>query len=586
MTEPQSGLRVLVDRIDELARRRLAIGPGADAARARAIQLRDHVAGHLRVRANSLDAPLLVLLLGPTGAGKSTLFNTIAGRAASPTGVLRPTTRVAVVLANPHDQAAVRAGALAGIPPDRVRLTGDAAVPPGLALVDAPDIDSIEHANREMADRLVEAADLAIFVTTATRYADRVPWTVLERIRERGLPLIVVVNRLPPAATDRDEILVDIRRLFAEAGFATGSEAGLEVVGIGEGSLAAEGESLEPAAIRPIADRIADLRGDVAARRELARRALAGSLAGVAPLIERIADDAAHEAIDAAALRRGTGDAYERELGALREELRRGRFLRDEALRHWQSYVGADDITRIFSKGIGAVRGAIASIFRPSTAPVAEVREATTDDLVAVARIHAAEAARRTATAWADEPRVAAAVGDRPDLWTVSADFDRRLRQRLEEWIASIAIDIAETGEGKRRLARGASVGVNAIGVGVMLATFIHTAGLTGTEVGIAAGTAFLNQKLLSALFGEAAMVELISRARTRLEATLAATFAEERTRFEALVPDPADLETLAEDLRGAAADARVAAAPGDAVVPAADEDVVPAPGAASIAGS
>ena len=580
MTDPQSDLRVLVDRLEELARRRLALLPAAEAARARATQLRDHVAGHLRVRADSLDAPLLVLLLGPTGAGKSTLFNTIVGRAASPTGVLRPTTRIAVVLANPDDQAALRAGALAGVAGERVRLIGDAAVRAGLALVDAPDIDSIEHANRELADRLVEAADLAIFVTTATRYADRVPWAVLGRVRERGLPLIVVVNRLPPAASDRDEILADIRRLFAEAGF----ETGLEVVGMGEGSLAPDGESLEPATIAPIAERIAELRGNREARRELAARALAGSLAGVAPLVERIADDVAHEAIDAAALRRQAGEAFERELGALREELRRGRFLREEALRHWQSYVGADDITRIFSKGIGAVRGALASIFRPSTAPVAEVREATTDDLVTVARIHAAEAARRTATTWADEPRVAIAVGDRPDLWDVSADFDRRLRQRLDDWIASIAADIAETGEGKRRLARGASVGVNAIGVGVMLATFIHTAGLTGTEVGIAAGTAFLNQKLLGALFGEAAMVELISRARHRLEAALGQTFAEERNRFEALVGDPADLEVLAADLRRAAGDVRSVATA--SAVANDGSDAIAAAAAASTSGS
>jgi hypothetical protein len=457
----------------------------------------------------------------------------------------------------------MRAGALAGIPSERVRFTGDATLQGGLVLVDAPDIDSIEHANRELADRLVEAADLAIFVTTATRYADRVPWAVLSRVRERGLPLIVVANRLPPAANDREEVLADVRRLFAEAGFGVeaGAPGGLEVIGIAEGSLAADGESLEPAAVASITARIDALRGDRDARRALAAQALAGSLAGVVPLVERIADDLAHEAIDAAAIRRGAADAYDRELASLREELARGRFLRDEALRHWQSYVGADDITRVFSKGIGAVRGAIASIFRPTRAPVAEVREATADDLTAVARIHASEAARRTATAWADEPTVAEAVGGRPDLWTVSVDFDQRLRARLDEWVASIATDIAETGEGKRRLARGASIGVNAIGVGVMLATFIHTAGLTGTEVGIAAGTAFLNQKLLSALFGEAAMVELISRARARLEAALAATFAEEQGRFEALVPAPAELETLADDLRRVAGDVRSAAA-------------------------
>ena len=562
MTVDQPDLRLLVERLEALAARRLAARPSGDAAGARAVQLRDHVAGHLRARADSLDAPLVVLLLGPTGAGKSTLFNTIAGRAASPTGVLRPTTREAVILASPEDRRRVVEGALRAVPSDRIRVSDDRDVPDGLVLVDAPDIDSIEHANRELADHLVEAADLAIFVTTATRYADRVPWAVLGRVRDRGLPFLVVVNRLPPDRSDRDEVLDDVRRLIADAGFGPD----IEIIGVPEGSLADGGESLDPSTVRPVLDRIAALRRDQEARRELAARALTGSIAGVGPLVDRVADDVGHEAIDATSLRRGVADAYDRELAALRDELARGRFLRDEALRHWQAYVGADDITRIFSRGIGAIRGALAAIIRPSTAPVAEVREATADDLIAVARIHASEAARRTATAWADEPRVAAAIADRPELWTASPVFDTRLRERLDDWIASIAADIAETGEGKRRLAKGASIGVNAIGVGVMLATFIHTAGLTGTEVGIAAGTAFLNQRLLSALFGEAAMVELIGRARHRLEEALAASFTEERARFEALVAKPADLERLVDDLRAAAADVRqLAAASSDA---------------------
>jgi energy-coupling factor transporter ATP-binding protein EcfA2 len=581
MTEAIFDLRLLVDRLEALTRRRLEMEPPGEGPRARATQLRDNLAGHLRVRADSLDAPLIVLILGPTGAGKSTLFNTIAGRAASPTGVIRPTTRVAVVLINPDDQGSVRAGALAGLPVDRFRLLGDSSVPPGLALIDAPDIDSIEHANRDLADRLVEAADLAVFVTTATRYADRVPWAVLGRVRERGLPLMVVVNRLPPSATDRDEILADVRRLFVEAGFDAGAEGELEVVGIREGSLATRAESLEPSSIGAIAARISELRGDLDARRALAARALAGSLAGVTPLVERIADDLAHESIDAAALRRHAAEAYGRELTSLLDELRRGRFLRDEALRHWQAYVGADDITRVFSKGIGAVRGAIVSIFRPSAAPVAEVREAAADDIVAVSGLHAAEASRRTATAWADDPQAGASVRDRPDLWGVSAQFDRRVRERLDDWIASIAADIAETGESKRRLARGASIGVNALGVGVMLATFIHTAGLTGTEVGIAAGTAFLNQKLLGALFGEAATVELIGRARARLEAALAATFDEERLRFESLVPAPAELDTLADDLRRTAAEIQVEA--GRDGPAATDAETLPDAGVASV---
>lgn len=553
MTDQRPELRALVERLTRLAERRLALGPSTEAGRTRAVQLRDHAAGHLRVRAASLDAPLLVLLLGPTGAGKSSLFNALAGRAASRTGVLRPTTRTAIALAHPDDLAILREGALAGFGPDRLEALADPSLPPGLALVDAPDVDSIEHANRELADQLVEAADLTIFVTTATRYADRVPWTVLGRVRERGLPIVVVVNRLPPAGDDRTVVLDDVRRLFADAGFSSD----LEVTGIAEGALDSDADALDAASVAPIRSRIDGLRADAEGRRRLATEALAGSVAGVGPLVSRVADDVAHEQIDVAALRRTVTADHERELAALRADLARGTFLRDEALRHWQRYVGADDVTRLFSRGIGAIRGAIAAVFRPTTAPVVEVREATTDDLITVVRQHAAEAARRTATAWADEPRVATTIGERSDLWDVSAGFDDLLRTRLEGWIASIGEDIAATGEGKRKLARGASIGVNALGVGVMLATFIHTAGLTGTEVGVAAATAFLNQKLLGALFGEAAMVELISRARSRLDAALEETFAAERERFEALVPATEDLEELATELRAVADEIR-----------------------------
>src|SRR6185503_3818845 len=97
---------------------------------------------------------------------------------------------------------------------DRVRVVEREDVPEGIALVDSPDVDSIEHANRELTDRLAEAADLGIFVTTATRYADRVPWEVLARVRDRGLPLLVVVNRMPPDPEDRADVLADVRRLI------------------------------------------------------------------------------------------------------------------------------------------------------------------------------------------------------------------------------------------------------------------------------------------------------------------------------------------------------------------------------------
>jgi energy-coupling factor transporter ATP-binding protein EcfA2 len=558
---PIAGLAALVDRLEPLVARRLADQPWSPSGTERARRLRDHLAGHVRVRVRSLDAPLLVLIAGPTGAGKSTLFNTIAGRRTSATGVLRPTTRVAVVLVNPDDRAPLLDGTLAGIDRDRLRFVDDPVVPPGLALLDAPDLDSIEHTNRDLADRLVEAADLGVFVTTATRYADKVPWDVLARIRERGLPMVVVVNRMPPDADDQREVLEDVARLLDEAGFRDATtddpESPVDLIGVAEGDIDGSREALRPEAVASLTTRIANLRADREGRRALAARALAGALAGLGPLVDKVADDCEHEAIDVAATQRIAHTAFTRELTTLRDAVSGGGFLRQEALRQWQSFVGADQITRLFSRGIGRLRGMLASVVRPARAPVAEVREATTEDLTALARVHAAEAARRTATAWAEIPAAEKRVGSDPAAWTVSSDFDERLKRRLDAWVRQIGEDIQARGPSRRALAWGASIGVNAIGTGVMLATFIHTAGLTGAEVGVAAATAFLNHRLLSALFGEAAMVELVSRARSRLGDLLAETFTEEEARFNERLPSPTRLSELGHELRGVADELR-----------------------------
>ncbi len=194
---------------------------------------------------------------------------------------------------------------------------------------------------------------------------------------------------------------------------------------------------------------------------------------------------------------------------------------------------------------------------------MAEVRAATTEDLIAVARSQAAEAARRAATAWSDAPGAGQVIAERTELWAPSPDFDARLSSRLEAWIEGIVGDIQAHGRPKRLLARGATVGVNAMGTGVMLATFVHTGGITGTELGVAAATAFLNQKLLAALFGEAAMAELVADARRRLDEALATTFEEEQARFDRLLPEPGTLPGLASELRAAAADVRALPSPG-----------------------
>ncbi len=139
-------------------------------------QLDDYVIPRL----SSLDAPLLAVVGGSTGAGKSTLVNSLVGSVVSRPGVLRPTTRSPVLVHHPGDEAWFRdarvlpdlarvigGGATEG--ESSVRLVSSGTMPAGLAILDAPDIDSVVEHNRDLARQLLSAADLWLFVTTAAR---------------------------------------------------------------------------------------------------------------------------------------------------------------------------------------------------------------------------------------------------------------------------------------------------------------------------------------------------------------------------------------------------------------------------------
>jgi len=521
-------------------------------AKGRARQLREHVRTYVLPRVAAVELPLIVVLLGPTGAGKSTLMNTLARAPVSRTGVLRPTTREAVLLATDPDAEALLRSALAGMPEGRLVRAPAAAARAGLAIVDAPDLDSIERGNRVVADALVEAADLGIFVTTATRYADKVPFDVLQRIAERGLPLLLVVNRLPGEHADQAVVLGDLRRILDSTPLRGLDDAHIEVIGIDEGELGSSGESFAPDAAARVLERVDELAADRERRVALAKRALAGALAGLDPLIASVAADVEREAAEAEAVRAIARKAYDSEFAALVEEMRGGTFLRTEVLRHWESYVKADQITRFFSRGLGRLRGTIVTAIRGMPeAPVGVMEREVSSDVVAATISRATEAARRVASEWSSRPRSADRLARDPSLWSASGDLAARLEPRLADWVGSIATEVQARGAAKRDLAFGVSLGVNALAVAAMVGVFAHTAGVTGTELGIVAATGFLNQKLLQAIFGEAAMREMIAGARERLEALLGDEFDRERRRYDELVADPVELRDLATGLRG-----------------------------------
>jgi energy-coupling factor transporter ATP-binding protein EcfA2 len=150
------------------------------------------IRSYLIPRLTDPGRPMTVVIVGPTGSGKSTILNSLAGFGLAETGALRPTTRTPLVATTAEH--AGRFSELGGV---RCHVaTARTPILTRMALVDTPDIDSTSLDHREMTEKLIDAADVVVFVTSPLRYADLVPWEVLRRVVHRGAPLITVLNRL------------------------------------------------------------------------------------------------------------------------------------------------------------------------------------------------------------------------------------------------------------------------------------------------------------------------------------------------------------------------------------------------------
>src|ERR687895_323782 len=531
----QAALAGLAERLE--AARPAAPGPG-DQSEARRRRLAWHLADYLLPRVRDLEAPLVCILLGSTGAGKSSLLNGLAGAPVSPSGVVRPTTMRPVVLLAPGQVDAFMAGkvlaALADA--DRLQLAVHDGAFDEIALVDAPDVDSVEAENRKTAEELLQAADLCVFVTTAQRYADAVPWEFLRQAKARGVPLLVVVNRLPRREADRRAVLGHARRRFEEAGLGTAGPGGrdLPMLGVVEGARDPATDGLAAAAIEPVRRALAELAADPGALTAVKAQALRGALAGLPPAVAEVAADLEADRRRAAALRIPVERAYDAEQDRLQDRLAGGDFLRGEVMRSWQEFVGVGDIGRWLSSGIGRVRSWLARRFQPARgAPeLQRTKEQAFEELVGALVRHADVAAGHAATEWAADPAGARLLEGSPGLWGHGPELEAEARAQLNDWLRGLTRMVEERGHSRRAFASAASLGVNAIGVVAMLAVFAHSAGLTGGEVAIAGGTAGLNQKLLEALIGEAAGADIIRAAERDLRRTLRSALETDARRF------------------------------------------------------
>lgn len=537
---------------------------GAIELREQARVLANQVQDYLMPRARRLDAPLLAVVGGSTGAGKSTLVNSLLGQAITKTGVRRPTTTAPTLICNPEDRDWFRSSTVlphltrtdhAAEGSRALRIIVTEALPAGLALLDAPDIDSIDDDNRRLARQLFAAADLWLFVTTAARYADAVAWELLTTAGARNVVIAVALNRCPPGAGA--ELTDHLRELLAERGIRPQQVFTLhELEETPDGLLAVE-------QVSEIRLWLGGIAIDQFERRGVATQTLAGAVRGFDAQLLHLADGANQQLATIAQLR----DAAEAEFVFAAQEISRatgdGTMLRGEVMSRWQDLVGTGDLMRRIEKRIVVIRDRIAGWFtgRENTE---EVQIAISEGLAALIEEQGTAACERAAAHWSLTPWGDALVdGDGDPLSRPGIRFRVEAARLVRSWQSDIFTLVREEGRGKRRKARFLALGTNAVGVALIMVVFAATGGITTAEVGIAGGSSLLAQRILEGIFGSDAVRRLAEQARSDLDARVWDLLATQMARFNLrldlmAVPSdlPDDLTAAAERLKSASEEA------------------------------
>jgi energy-coupling factor transporter ATP-binding protein EcfA2 len=490
-------------------------------------QLDDYVLPRLR----RIDAPVLAVIGGPTGAGKSTLVNSLVGARVSAAGVLRPTTRSAILAYHPTDSAWFEdRRILPGLDrttgptadPGSLQVVPSPSIPAGLAVLDAPDIDSVVTANRALATQLLAAADMWLFVTTAARYADAVPWEFLRTAVTRGTAVAIVLDRVAVEATE--EVRAHLATMLTEQGL-----GGAPLFVIPE-TIAYDG-LLPPGTINTIRDWLHGIAADGAVRAAVVRHTLDGAVRSLSARVFGLAAAADAQAEAAARLRQAVDDAYDGALARVDEGSTDGSLLRGEVLARWQEFVGTGELMRSLETKIGRLRDRVTAAVQGKPQPGDELAEALETGVEALVRAAADEAAEKAGSVWQGDPAGAALLGA-DDLRRSSPTLAEATARAVRDWQGGVLDLVREQGQGKRTTARYLAFGVNGLGLLVMIVVFAHTGGLVAGEVAVAGGASALSQKILEAVLGDQAVRNLTATAHADLHHRVTELLEGERRRF------------------------------------------------------
>ena len=506
----------------------------AGLARRIANQLNDYILPRLE----TIDAPLLAVVGGSTGAGKSTLVNSLVGRMVTQPGVIRPTTTSPVLVHHPADAfwfdgdrvlPTLARSRVASNDASSLQLVAEPGIPRGLAILDAPDIDSVVTRNRDLAAQLLQAADLWVFVTSAARYADAVPWDFLNEAQNRHASVAVVCDRVPAEAMR--EVPADLGRLMTDSGLADSPLFAVPETKTNDAGL------LPDQAVAPLRFFLSSLAQDQQKRREVIASTLSGAIGSVCERSSYVAGGLEAQAVAASRLYEDAQAIMAESSRSIAAQSADGTLLSGEVLARWHEFVGTGEFMRAMEAKVSWFRDRVVQVFKGAPPEVEKVSVAVKSGLESLILAQTQGGCERIESVWQTDPAGRSVLeGTDENLSRPSQGFDEAASRMVRAWQADVMELVAGEGMNKRSRARFMAFGVNGVSVALMLVVFAHTGGLSGAEAGIAGGSAVVAQRLLEALFGDDAVRRLAKVAKDQLDARVEGLLANEVTRYQAVL--------------------------------------------------